>query len=67
MDLPPALVRLALTEVVFAVPVGVYVHRDARRRGKDRPLAWGVGVGLLALPGLFVYVFLRERSRDRSA
>ncbi|WP_132058076.1 hypothetical protein [Halorussus amylolyticus] len=60
MELSGPLIRILLMEAVFAVPVGVYVHQDAEKRGKSRPLAWGVGFGLLALPGLLFYMALRD-------
>ena len=54
-----SLVRFVATALVLGPPVAIYVYRDRTRRGKPRPLAWALGLGLLGLPGLFFHRYLR--------
>ncbi|WP_128478825.1 hypothetical protein [Halorussus pelagicus] len=54
-----SLVRFVTTALVLGPPVAIYVYRDRTRRGKPRPLAWALGLGILGLPGLCVHLYLR--------
>lgn len=59
LDVPYQIVRVVGYIAVLGPPVAVFVYRDRKRGGKSYPLAWALGLGLLGIPGLLWYLYLR--------
>lgn len=58
--LPPVCDVAIVALYLLFIPVAVWAHRDARRRGQEGPL-WGTVVFLLPVLGLLIYLRYRPR------
>jgi len=54
------MVQLVVLIIIIGIFIGVYVHRDATRRGMNVVL-WVI-ISVISVPlGLIIYIFVRKR------
>lgn len=53
------MIFILLVALLVPIAVSVYIYRDAKRRGSQHPLAWGIGAFLGGLIVWIIYFVVR--------